>query len=299
MTKPRAAKAPAANGGRIARRFAALREAGRAGLATFFTAGDPDLATSLALIKALPAAGADLIEIGMPFSDPMADGPAIQAASLRALKAGGSLRGTLALVRDFRAGDQDTPIILMGYYNPIYRYGPEPFARDAAKAGVDGLILVDLPPEEEDELRPAADKAGLALIRLVAPTTGPERLGMLLERASGFIYCISITGVTGTRSAKAIDVAATVEGLRARTSLPIVVGFGIKTPADAAAIARVADAAAVGSALVQALADRLDKKGKAKPALVPELVGLVRKLANAVHGARVSAAAGKPARAAR
>ena len=271
---------------RIARRFAALKAQGRAGLIPFITAGDPDPATSLELLQALPQAGADLIELGMPFSDPMADGPAIQAASQRALKAGATLAATLALAERFRGGDGMTPVILMGYYNPIYRHGPAAFVREAAAAGVDGLIIVDLPPEEDEELRPLAEAAGIAFIRLVAPTTSEARLATLLAGASGFVYYISITGITGTRSAALDDVAQATARLRAHTPLPVAVGFGIKTPEDAAGIARVADAAVVGSALVQVIADRLDAKGRATAALIPDAAAFVRRLAEGMRGAR-------------
>ena len=271
---------------RIARRFAALKAEGRGGLIPFITAGDPDAATSLALLQALPRAGADLIELGMPFSDPMADGPAIQAASQRALKGRMTLAGTLALVERFRAEDTATPLILMGYYNPIYRRGPAAFVREAATAGVDGLIVVDLPPEEDEELRPLAEAAGMAFIRLVAPTTGEARLATLLAGASGFVYFIAITGITGTRSAALDDVARALARIRAHTPLPIAVGFGIKTPEDAAGIARVADAAVVGSALVQVIAERLDKSGRATEALGPDALAFVRRLADGVRGAR-------------
>ncbi len=277
---------PRPAGERITRRFAALAAADKAGLVTFVMAGDPDQESSLALLRGLPAAGADLIELGMAFSDPMADGPAIQAAGLRALRWGATLRRTLALVAEFRAADDETPIVLMGYYNPIYRHGPAEFARDAAKAGVDGLIIVDLPPEEEAELRPLAEAAGIAFIRLVAPTTGEARLRSLLAGAMGFVYYIAITGVTGTRAAPLAEVRNAVARLRKRTSLPIAVGFGIKTPEDAAGIARAADAAVVGSALVQAVAERLDEHGRPRAGLVAELLDLVGRLAKAVHGAR-------------
>ncbi len=276
---------------RIERRFAALKAEGRAGLVTFITAGDPDGETSLALLKALPAAGADLIELGMPFSDPMADGPAIQAAGQRALKAGMTLRKTLAMAQSFRAGERATPLILMGYYNPIYSYGNEAFVRDAAAAGVDGLIIVDLPPEEDEELRPLAEAAGIASIRLVAPTTGAARLATVLEHASGFVYYVSITGITGTRSAELDRVEAAIEGVRARTTLPLAVGFGIKTPEDAAGFARFADAAVVGSALVQVIASGLDPAGRASPALIPEALAFVRRLSAGVRGARANARA--------
>ena len=275
-----------AAGSRIAHRFAALKAEGRAGLVTFITAGDPDAATSLALLKGLPAAGADLVELGMPFSDPMADGPAIQAAGQRALKAGMTLRKTLALARGFRAGERETPLVLMGYYNPIYSYGNAAFVRDAAAAGVDGLIVVDLPPEEDAELRPLAEAAGIAVIRLVAPTTDAARLETVLAGAGGFIYYVAITGITGTRSAELGKVAAAIESLRRRTALPLAVGFGIKTPEDAAGFARFADAAVVGSALVEVIAGGLDAAGRARPELIPEALAFVRRLAAGVRGAR-------------
>ncbi|MFI4988895.1 MAG: tryptophan synthase subunit alpha [Alphaproteobacteria bacterium] len=278
-------------GSRIQHRFAALKAEGRAGLVTFITAGDPDGESSLALLKALPAAGADLIELGMPFSDPMADGPAIQAAGGRALKAGMSLAGTLRLASAFRAGDGETPVILMGYYNPIYSYGNAAFVRDAAAAGVDGLIIVDLPPEEDEELRPLAAEAGIACIRLVAPTTGEARLATLLKDASGFVYYVAITGITGTRSAVLGQVEAAVKRLRAHTALPIAVGFGIKTPEDAAGFARFADGAVVGSSLVEVIAHGLDAAGGATPALVPSALAFVRRLADGVRGARRDAKA--------
>ncbi|MCZ6483987.1 MAG: tryptophan synthase subunit alpha, partial [Alphaproteobacteria bacterium] len=240
---------------RIAERFAGLRAEGRAGFVTFVTAGDPDFETSLAIVKGLPAAGADLIELGMPFSDPMADGPAIQASSQRALKAGGSLKRTLELVGAFRDGDDGTPVVLMGYYNPIYIYGVERFIDDALAAGVDGLIVVDLPPEEDEELCLPALEAGLHFIRLATPTTDEKRLPKVLTNTSGFIYFVSITGITGTKSVDSEAVAGAVSRLRESTGLPIAVGFGIKTPEQAAAIARVADAAVVGSALVNRIAE--------------------------------------------
>ncbi len=278
-------------GNRIASRFARLTSEGRAGLVTFITAGDPDRESSLKLLEALPAAGADLIELGMPFSDPMANGPAIQAAGLRALKAGMTLAGVLALVRGFRARDAETPVILMGYYNPIYSYGNERFVREAAAAGVDGLIVVDLPPEEDAELRPLAEAAGIASIRLVAPTTGEARLATLLEDAGGFVYYVAITGITGTRSAVLGQVEAAIARLRAHTELPIAVGFGIKTPEDAAGFARFADAAVVGSSLVQVIASALDATGKTTPGLLPAALAFVRRLAEGVRGARKKAEA--------
>ena len=271
---------------RIERRFAELRQAGRGGLITFLCAGDPDPATSAELIAGLPAAGADLIEIGMPFSDPMADGPAIQAGSLRALGAGMRLAGTLELVRGVRRTDEATPIVLMGYYNPIYRYGSKRFLEDAEQAGVDGLIVVDLPPEEDDELcLPALDR-GLSFVRLVTPTTDDRRLPEVLANTSGFLYYVSIAGITGTRAPVADQVGAAVARLRRHTALPVAVGFGIREPAQAAAIAKVADAAVVGSALVGQIADSLDSDGRAMPGLKESLLARVRELAAAVHSAR-------------
>ncbi|HEX9808470.1 MAG TPA: tryptophan synthase subunit alpha [Alphaproteobacteria bacterium] len=275
----------AAAGDRLGDRFAALRAAGRAGLIPFLTAGDPDFETSLALLAGLPGAGADIIELGMPFTDPMADGPAIQASSLRALKAGQTLKKTLALVRAFRAGDADTPVVLMGYYNPIYQYGVDRFLTDAIAAGVDGLIVVDLPPEEDEELCLPALAAGVNFIRLATPTTDDKRLPTVLTNTSGFVYYVSIMGITGTRSASATDVAGAVARLKRHTDLPVAVGFGIKTPAQAAEVAAAADAAVVGSALVSRIADNLDEAGKAKPGLVDDVLGLVRALAEGVRGA--------------
>jgi tryptophan synthase alpha chain len=272
--------------GRLARRFADLGEQGRAGFVAFVTAGDPDRETSMAILRGLPGAGADVIELGMPFSDPMADGPAIQAASQRALKAGGSLRATLDMVREFRTGDDATPIVLMGYYNPIYRYGTGAFVRDAAAAGVDGLIIVDLPPEEDAELAPDARAAGLDFIYLTAPTTKDARLPQIVRKASGFVYYVSVTGVTGTRSASEAEIAQAVERLRRFTELPVAVGFGIKTPDQASSVARVADAAVVGSALVGRLAENLDDRGQATAATAEAVLGLARELSNGVRNAR-------------
>ena len=274
------------SGGRIARRFAALKAEKRAGFVTFLTAGDPDPETSLAIVKALPGAGADLIELGMPFSDPMADGPAIQASSLRALKAGQRMTGTLAMVRAFRAADQDTPIVLMGYYNPIYQYGNARFLADAKAAGVDGLIVVDLPPEEDEELCLPALKAGLDFIRLATPTTDDRRLPAVLRNTAGFVYYVAIAGITGTRSAADAEVAKAVTRLKSHTPLPVAVGFGIRKPEQAAAVAAVADAAVVGSALVDQVAGNLDAEGRAKPGLKDAVLGLVGALATAVRGAR-------------
>ena len=272
--------------GRIERRFAELAEAGRGGLITFLCAGDPDPKTSAELVAGLPAAGADVIEIGMPFSDPMADGPAIQAGSLRALEAGMTLAGTLDLVRALRRRDEATPVVLMGYFNPIWRYGPERFLDDAREAGVDGLIVVDLPPEEDDELCVPAQDAGLAFIRLVTPTTDDERLPKVLANAKGFLYYVSITGITGTRAPIAEQVAAAVARLRRHTRLPVAVGFGIRTPAQAAAVAKVADAVVIGSALVSHIAASLDSQGRAQPGLAASLLGQVNELAAAVRNAR-------------
>jgi tryptophan synthase alpha chain len=271
---------------RIERRFAELAQAGRGGLVTFLCAGDPDPEISAAILAGLPAAGADLIEIGMPFSDPMADGPAIQAGSLRALKAGMTLARTLDLVRYLRGRDQTTPIVLMGYFNPIWRYGPGRFLDDARAAGVDGLIVVDLPPEEDDELCTPARGHGLHFIRLVTPTTDDRRLPKVLGNAGGFLYYVSITGITGTRAPLADQVGEAVVRLRRHSALPVAVGFGIRTPAQAAAIARVADAAVVGSALVGHIADALDSNGRVPPSLAETLFVRVGELAAAVRTAR-------------
>lgn len=271
--------------GRIAARFQALKDEGRGGLVTFLTAGDPDPETARTIVAGLPAAGADLIELGMPFSDPMADGPAIQASSQRALAAGMTLKATLDLVRDFRAGDKETPVVLMGYYNPIYAYGVDAFLSDALDAGADGLIVVDLPPEEDDELCLPACEAGLDWIRLATPTTDDARLPTVLSNASGFVYYVAIMGITGTKSADEEDVRAAVAQLRKHTDLPIGVGFGIKTPEDARAIAGVADAAVVGSAIVNVIREGLDAEGKAGPNLVGDVLGFVESLAQGVRRA--------------
>jgi tryptophan synthase alpha chain len=271
---------------RIADRFAGNAASGRASLVTFVTAGDPDPVTSLALVKALPGAGADVIELGMPFSDPMADGPAIQWSSMRALKAGMSLKGTLDLVRQFRAGNQDTPIVLMGYYNPIYVYGVERFLADAGAAGVDGLIVVDLPPEEDAELCVPAMAAGLNFIRLATPTTDDKRLPAVLANTSGFVYYVSITGITGTATPDFSKVAEAVARIKRHTDLPVAVGFGVKAPEHAAAIARGADGVVVGSALVELIRTSLDGEGKATEKTVSAVTDLVSSLAAAVRGVK-------------
>jgi tryptophan synthase alpha chain len=271
---------------RIAHRFEELKQAGRAGLVTYLTGGDPDADSFARILAGLPEAGADLIEIGMPFSDPMADGPAIQAAGLRALKAGMTLTGVLAIVRGFRAKDDATPVVLMGYYNPIYRYGVARFLADAKAAGVDGLIVVDLPPEHDDELCLPAQKAGIDFIRLATPTTDDKRLPKVLTNSAGFIYYVSIAGITGTKSAATEAVTAAVARLKRHTSLPVAVGFGIRTPAQAQEIARVADAAVVGSALVERIAASLGPDGKARPDLITAVLGDVRALAQGVRSAR-------------
>jgi tryptophan synthase alpha chain len=275
---------------RIDRRFAALRKAARPALVTFVTAGDPDYDTSLAILRALPAAGADIVELGMPFSDPMADGPAIQAAGLRALRGGQTMLRTLDLVRAFRAGDQETPLVLMGYYNPIYIYGPERFLADARDAGIDGLIVVDLPPEEDDELCIPALRAGLNFIRLATPTTDEKRLPAVLANTSGFVYYVSITGITGTAAPDSLRVAAAIDRIKKHTDLPVAVGFGVKTPEQAAAIGRNADGVVVGSALVSAIAASLDGENQATPRTVEAVTELVAALAQGVRAARLMAA---------
>jgi len=274
---------------RLAARFAALREAGRGALIPFLEAWDPDEATSVALLRGMPSAGADVIEIGCPFTDPMADGPTIQAAGRRALKAGASLARTLAMVRDFRRGDDATPIVLMGYLNPILQYGPERFCGDAAEAGVDGLIVVDLPSEEADLLVPHATARGLDVIRLVAPTTDDARLPKVLADSSGFVYYVSITGITGTRSAAYDDLAAAIPRVRRATGLPVAIGFGVRSPAQAAEAVRVADAAVVASALIDTLAASLDPQGRATSDTVERVLAQVSALADGVRSARVQA----------
>ena len=272
--------------GRIARRFEALKAEGRAGLVAFVTGGDPDLETSAAILAGLPAAGADVIELGMPFTDPMADGPSIQAAGLRALKAGTTLKKILAMAAAFRRKDADTPLVLMGYFNPIYSYGSERFAADAVAAGVDGVIVVDLPPEVDSELREPAAKAGLEIIRLATPTTDAKRLPRVLENAGGFLYYVSVTGVTGVKSAASDRIASAVARLRQATHLPIAVGFGIRDPDSAAAVARHADAAVVGSAIVDRVARGIGTSGKPGPNLVKDVLAFVSELAKGVRGAR-------------
>jgi tryptophan synthase alpha chain len=271
---------------RISRRFASLKDEGRAALVTFLMAGDPDEKTSLAIIRALPEAGADVIEIGMPFTDPMADGPAIQAAGLRALRAGQTLEKTLAMVDDFRAGNDTTPIVLMGYYNPIYIYSVERFLSDATKAGVDGLIVVDLPPEEDDELCLPALRSGLNFIRLATPTTDDKRLPAVLNNTSGFVYYVSITGITGAAAPDTAKVTAAVTRIKRHTKLPVAVGFGVKTAAHARAIAASADGVVVGSALVEAVRASLDRNGKATWRTVDMVTDLVARLAQGVREAR-------------
>ena len=280
---PLTAEAAGTDSGRIQARFAQLKAEGRGGLVTFVTAGDPDFETSKRLICGLPAAGADLIEIGMPFTDPMADGPAIQAAGLRALNAGQTLPKTLQIAKALRETDADVPIVLMGYYNPIYSYGVERFLSDAKAAGVDGLIIVDLPPEEDDELCVPAMRAGLNFIRLATPTTDEKRLPTVLRNTSGFVYYVSILGITGTKEIEDAPVRAAVERLKRHTDLPIAVGFGIKTADQVAAICESADAAVVGSAIVKTIADGLDPTGRATPNLVGDVHAYVADLA---EGAR-------------
>ena len=275
---------------RIERRFATLKKEGRAALVTFTMAGDPDYATSLAIATELPRAGADVIELGMPFTDPMADGPAIQAAGLRALKAGQRVGDTLKLVREFRKGDDETPIVLMGYYNPVYIYGVNKFLSDARSAGVDGLIVVDLPPEEDEELCLPALKTGLNFIRLATPTTDDSRLPAVLKNTSGFVYYVSITGITGAAAPDTGKVTAAVARIKRHTKLPVAVGFGVRTASHARAIAEGADGVVVGSALVDALRESLDPGGKAGPDTVKAVTSLVSTLAEGLRSARRVAA---------
>jgi tryptophan synthase alpha chain len=273
---------------RIDQRFADLKREGRAALVTFTMAGDPDTKTSLTILKELPKAGADVIELGMPFTDPMADGPAVQAGGLRALNAGQDMDKTLGMVRAFRKSDDATPIVLMGYYNPIYIYGVDRFLNDAKAAGIDGLIVVDLPPEEDQELCLPALKAGLNFIRLSTPTTDDKRLPAVLANTSGFVYYVSITGITGAAAPDVSKVTEAVARIKRHTELPVAVGFGVRTAKQARAIAAGADGVVVGSALVNAIKDSLDKKGKATARTVKAATGLVAELAAGVRGAKKS-----------
>jgi tryptophan synthase alpha chain len=275
---------------RLDARFAALKKEGRPALVTFTTAGDPDSVTSLAILRALPAAGADIIELGVPFSDPMADGPTIQASSQRALKAGQTLTKTLAMVRSFRQADGTTPVVLMGYYNPIYIYGVDRFLADAKAAGVDGLIVVDLPPEEDAELCLPALKAGLSFIRLATPTTDDKRLPAVLANTSGFVYYVSITGITGSATPDSARVASAVARIKRHCKLPVAVGFGVKNAEQASAIAQNADGVVVGSALVDVLRASLDAQGKATAGTVKAVTDLVAEIAAGVRGVKLAAA---------
>jgi len=274
---------------RIDARFAQLKREGRSAFVTFVMAGDPDPETSLAIVKALPQAGSDIIEIGMPFTDPMADGPSIQAAGLRALKAGMTLKKTLAMVREFRKDDNATPLVLMGYYNPIYIYGVDKFLVDARAAGVDGLIIVDLPPEEDEELCLPALKAGLNFIRLATPTTDDKRLPAVLANTSGFVYYVSINGITGAAAADSGAVGEAVARIKRHTDLPVCVGFGIRTADAAHAIAERADGAVVGTALIDALRGSLDANDRATGKTVTAVADLAAQLAQGVRGAKQAA----------
>jgi tryptophan synthase alpha chain len=271
--------------GRISARFAALKVSGKTAFISYITAGDPDLATSAKIMAGLPKAGVDIIEISVPFTDPMADGPTIQQANLRALNGGISLKKVLQMVRDFRANDNETPIVLMGYYNPIYVYGVETFLKDAKSSGVDGLIVVDLPPEEDTELCEPARKVGINFIRLITPTTDAKRLPAVLKSASGFLYYVSIAGITGTRTAAKEPVKQAIDNLRRSTALPIAIGFGITTPDQAQQFAGLADGVIVGSAIVNRIADNLNEKNQAKPGLVDDVLSFVGDLAKAAHSA--------------
>ena len=268
---------------RLAARFAALKKEGRAGFVPFITAGDPDMETSFAILERLPAAGADVIELGMPFTDPMADGPAVQASSVRALKSGATMAKVLKMVEKFRKKDRDTPLVLMGYYNPIHAYGTARFARDVASAGVDGLIVVDLPLEEDEVLRVPALAQGVDLVRFVTPTTDEARLRRIIAEASGYLYYVSVAGVTGTKSAREDEVRAALARVKAATDLPCAVGFGIRSPEQAASVAQVADGVVVGSAIVSQVAANLNA---GREAIVSEVLGLVRSLAGSTHAAR-------------
>jgi len=270
---------------RLARRFEALKAKQRAALVVYLAANDPDRATSTALMQQLPESGADIIELGMPFTDPMADGPAIQKAALRALDAGASMQTTLQQVRDFRSVDDETPVVLMGYYNPIDSYGAEAFAQDAAAAGVDGVIVVDVPPEEAHELHPFLEANGIAFVMLATPTSDSERLPKILKYAGGFLYYVSILGVTGTRTAVVDTVDTAIKKIKTQTDLPVAVGFGIKTPENAAEFASIADAVVVGSAVINRLETSLDDAGKATGQLIPNVLDFVTELAQGVHSA--------------
>jgi tryptophan synthase alpha chain len=274
---------------RIDTRFAELKREGRAAFVTYVMCGDPDIETSLAIIKALPSVGADIIELGMPFTDRMADGPSIQAAGLRALKAGTTLKKTLDVVRRFRESDDRTPIVLMGYYNPIYIHGVDKFLNDAKAAGLDGLIIVDLPPEEDDELCIPTLKAGLNFIRLATPTTDDRRLPAVLANTSGFVYYVSVKGITGSAVGDAAEVSKAVGRIKRHTALPVVVGFGIRTPQAAGATAAHADGVAVGTALVEAVRGSLDAQNSATPKTVAAVAGTVASIAEGVRGARRAA----------
>ena len=270
---------------RIAQRFAELKRAGRAAFVPFITAGDPDLETSWSILEKLPAAGADIIELGVPFTDPMADGPAVQASSLRALKAGMTLAKVLDLVRKFRKADRMTPLVLMGYFNPVHAHGSAKFAKDAAEAGVDGLIVVDMPPEEDEVLRAPAAAHGIDLVRLIAPTTDDRRLATVLGGASGFLYYVSVAGTTGTKTFAENEVRASLARIRGATDLPCAVGFGIKTPEQAAIIARIADGAVVGSSIVARIEESVVKR-KSRAVLAQEVLDFCASLADSVHTAR-------------
>ncbi len=272
-------------GSRLDARFAALAAQGRAGLVTFLTAGDPDPETAARILAGLPGAGADVIELGMPFSDPMADGPAIQASSQRALAAGMTLRRTLDMVRTFRATDTTTPIVLMGYYNPIYVFPTDRFLDEAKAAGVDGLIVVDVPPEADDEVCLPASERGIAFIRLATPTTDDRRLPVVLRNASGFVYYVSITGITGSAAPVVSDVQSQVQRIKRQSRLPVAVGFGVRTPEQVREMARVADGVVVGSALVTKLKESLDGDGRAGPDTVTDVLDLVKSLAGALRSA--------------
>jgi len=275
---------------RIDTRFEKLKTEGRPALVTYFMGGDPDYDTSLKIMQALPRAGSDVIELGMPFSDPMADGPAIQMAGQRALKGGQTLKKTLALARDFRTGDNETPIVLMGYYNPIYVYGVDRFLVDALEAGIDGLIVVDLPPEMDEELCLPALKAGINFIRLATPTTDDKRLPRVLSNTSGFVYYVSMTGITGSAIADTSKVNLAVDRIKSHTRLPVCVGFGVKTAEQARAIGQSADGVVVGTAIVNQIANTLDSKGAATTDTVESVATMVRGLATGVRAARLASA---------